>query len=269
MARTIEENIQVILKSLVERSRHKSTGEVSWERHTLARKTRLSNSEMSDALTFLKEEGLVKVVYFLGDNFVVTLTPKGKLEFERTQEKIAEQELDSSVEERKFSSKIIIIALMVVGIIVPIIFGIVQCQKKSKMVLSIQGDKNIQIIGNGNYVDNRIYYIKNEHKPELVYSFSEIEQSVDGKYIKKLNIEVSSNIPVYNPKIYLKFNKVIQKVDLNYSGVLFYEKICGESNSNEYSYTTREFVPGPKIQFVFSNDTEFNIIDFKIWVEKE
>ena len=261
--------MQVILKSLVERSRRTSTGEVSWERHTLARKTRLSNSEMSDALTLLEEEGLVKVVRFLGDNFVVTLTPKGKLEFERTQKQIAEQELDSSVKERKFPSAIIIIALMVVGIIISIIFGILQCQKKSKMTQSIQGDKNVQIIGNGNYVDNRTYYIKTENKPELVYSFSGIEHSVDGKYIKKLTIEVSSNIPVYNPKIYLRFNKVIQKVDLDCSGVLFNEKIRGGSNSNEYFYNTREFVPGSKIQFVFSNDTEFNILDFKIWVEKE
>jgi len=158
----------------------------------------------------------------------------------------------------------IMIVLAGASLSVAIFIGVIQYSKSSNITQTTQGDKNVQIIGDRNYVDNRTYFFKLGINSELSYSFSGIEHSTDGKYIRKLTIEAKGNIPVYNPKIYLRFNKVIQKVEHKGVGVLFMVRIKGASNSNEYFFSTKEFSPGFRMEFVFSNDTDFDILKFRI-----
>jgi len=158
----------------------------------------------------------------------------------------------------------IIITLTAVSILVVIVFGLMQYSKYSKKTQSTQGDSNIQIIGDRNYVDNRTYIFKLGVNSKLTYSFSRLEYSKDGKYTRKLILAVEGDIPTYNPKVYLRFNKAIQKVEDKGGGILFMVSIKGASNSNEYIFSAKEFAPGFRREFLFSNETEFDILEFRI-----
>ena len=158
----------------------------------------------------------------------------------------------------------IIITLTAVSILIAIVFGLVQYSKHSKKTQSTQGDSNIQIIGDHNYVDNRTYILKLGVNSKLTYSFSRLEHSKDEKYTRKLILAVEGDIPVYNPEVYLRFNKVIQKVEGKGGCALLMVSIKGASNSNEYIFSAREFPPGFTREFLFSNKTEFDILEFRI-----
>ena len=108
--------------------------------------------------------------------------------------------------------------------------------------------------------------------PKLSYSFSGIEKLKDGEYVRKLTIQPEGNAPFYNPILYLRFNKVINKAEYKFLGgvgVLFNVRTNSnlktkELNKNEYVFNTKEFTPGAGMQFLFYNDSEFDISVFKI-----
>jgi len=88
MARSIEENIKIILDALSKESREKginasSTGD------QLAGATNLTAGEINDAVTLLVESGLAEWIRTLGSapyTFrAVTITPRGKYEHERAE----------------------------------------------------------------------------------------------------------------------------------------------------------------------------------------
>lgn len=134
------------------------------------------------------------------------------------------------------------------------------------------GDKNVQIIGNSNYVDNRTYVFNIGIDSKLMYSFSNIEESEGGKYLRRLNIQAKGNIPIYNPEIYLRFDKPVQEADFKFLGgmsPLFNLKTNSDQstkklNNIEYFFATKEFTPGVSIQFLFYNNTKFDVSEFKI-----
>jgi|GEM_PF-6493875 len=166
----------------------------------------------------------------------------------------------------------IIIALTVVSILVAIVIGVMQYSKSSKITQSIQGDKNVQVIGDHNYVDNRTYVFELGINSQLSYLFSPVQHSRDRKYVTKLTIKAEGNIPAYNPKIYVRFSKVIQKGEfklLRSPGFLSGIRFRGDSNSDEYFFTTDELKPGYGIEFFFCNDTRFDIVEFVINDKKQ
>jgi hypothetical protein len=111
----------------------------------------------------------------------------------------------------------------------------------------------------------------------LGYSFSRIEKEPDGNYIRTLIIESKGKLPVYNPVIFLRFDKLVKNASFEpyQGGVLSLVNLRTNSdlqskllNNTEYFFSTGEFVPGLKIKFIFSNDSEFDIIEFKLNNEK-
>ena len=133
-------------------------------------------------------------------------------------------------------------------------------------------NKNVQIQGNNNYVDNRTYTYNTNASSALAYSFSDLRHDSSGKYVRILNMEAKGNIPIYNPLIFLKFNKSVERAEFTGgAGALALFNLRTNSdlatkvlNNSEYFFGVRDLTPGSGIQFIFSNSTEFDIVEFRI-----
>jgi len=90
MAKSIQENASIILSTLATKSRN-SMGRIEVSGSELQKLTRLTPAEINDAVTILEESGYVEWLRYLGTTpFVfggVTLTPRGRYEYERMTEK--------------------------------------------------------------------------------------------------------------------------------------------------------------------------------------
>lgn len=145
-------------------------------------------------------------------------------------------------------------------------------KKNLEQVQKVEGNKNVQIQGSNNYVDNRTYTYNTNASSALAYSFSDLKHGLNGKYVRILTMEVRGNIPIYNPLIFLKFNKSIEKAEFTGgTGALALFNLRTNSNlatkvlnNNEYFFGVKDLTPGSGIQFIFSNSTEFDIVEFRI-----
>jgi len=139
-------------------------------------------------------------------------------------------------------------------------------------VQSAHGNKNMQVQGDNNFIDNRAYTYNTNASSALTYSFSNLRHDPNGKYVRVLNVEVKGNVPIYNPLIFLRFNKSIENAEFDEgtgSLILFNLRTNSDPatkilNNSEYFFGVRELVPGPGLRFIFSNSSEFDIVEFKI-----
>lgn len=132
--------------------------------------------------------------------------------------------------------------------------------EKPKEVTQIaHGDKNVQIVGNDNVVDNRTYVYELAGKAELSYMLSDIEHTRDGRFSRTLTIKSIGTSPVYYPKFHLEFNRNIEKVQPRFNGMLQNVQELIPSDRSWYSFSASEFIPGFTIQFIVTSTAEFNI----------
>lgn len=138
--------------------------------------------------------------------------------------------------------------------------------KQAEITQIAHGNKNVQIVGNSNVVDNSTYVFTAAPNSKLSYFWTGVERSVDGMYTGTITLESTGTIPFYHPKWYVRLDRGIQRINCGpvHTSVLFDERESRSKDNNSYSYTTRELIPGAQMKILLVNDSPFDIAEFKI-----
>ena len=137
--------------------------------------------------------------------------------------------------------------------------------KQTKITQIAHGDKNVQIVGHGNVVDNSTHISQVAPNSKLSYIWTGVKCSEDGHYIGAITIKSTGAIPVYHPKLYVRLDRGVQKIDRNVEGGALSNVIESRSSDNsEYLFTTQELAPDVQLRISLVNDGPFNVAEFKI-----
>ena len=128
------------------------------------------------------------------------------------------------------------------------------------------GNKNVQIVGNSNVVDNRTYNVTIAGNAQLTYRFSQLELRKDGVYGTLLTVASTGSMPAYGPVIHLEFDRSILEVQAKpmTASVLFNVRETYNDEKTSYTYSVNEMSPGLEMQFTIRGNAEFSITKFKI-----